>query len=74
MNLSGKDSFKPKGKRLHYLHYQFNISRASFTLEYMPSARQRGSQQREVANNVCFSLKLLALVTAVVFLPKFCKI
>lgn len=36
MNLSGKDSFKPKGKTLHYLHYQFNVSRASFTLEYMP--------------------------------------
>lgn len=38
MNLSGKDSFKPKGKRLLHLHYQFNISRASFTLEYLPHA------------------------------------
>jgi len=46
MNLSGKDSFKPKGKRLCYLCYQFNISRASFTLEHTPTAWRRGWQQR----------------------------
>lgn len=46
MNLSGKDSFKPKGKRLCYSCYQFNISRASFTLEHVPSARRRGRRRR----------------------------
>ena len=71
MNLSGKDSFKPKGKRLYYLHYQFNISRASFTLEYMPSARRRGPRWREMADNVCFSLKLFAPRTTMAFLTEF---
>lgn len=43
MNLSGKDSFKPKGKTLLYLHYQFNIRRASFPLEYLPHAWEEGT-------------------------------
>lgn len=74
MNLSGKDSFKPKGKRLYYLYYQFNISRASFTLEYIPSARRRGPQWREMVDNVCFSLKLFAPIATAFFLTTFCKI
>lgn len=68
MNLSGKDSFKPKGKRLYYLHYQFNISRASFTLEHMPSARRRAPQCREVVGSVCFFLKLFTLIRTMFFL------
>jgi len=72
MNLSGKDSLKPKGKRLYYLRYQFNLSRVSFTLEYMPSAR-RGPQWSKMAGRVCLSLKLFAPVTTMVFLTKFCK-
>lgn len=73
MNLSGKDSFKPKGKRLYYFHYQFNISRASSTSEHMPSAR-RSQQWREIVGNVCFFLKLFVPITTTGFLTKLCKI
>lgn len=65
-----------KGKILYYLHCQFNISRASFTLEYMPRAinRRRGPQRREMVDNVCFSLKLFAPGITMGFLTKFAKI
>lgn len=55
MNLSGKDSFKPKGKRLYYLHYQFNISRASFTSEYMPSGGRGGTTVEGIIRGLIMS-------------------
>lgn len=55
MNLSGKDSFKPKGAGLYYLQDQLNINRAHFTLKHIPDVEGEGPRGEEGARPLCFS-------------------